>query len=215
MLLKAVRHHARARWILLYPERWLIAPMMPDGECHPHDWGTPHWKSALMRVDWNSIWRRPRSSTARMMTGEKTTRHRASISSAIPSALGGRRIVMGSTSSTSHRRSATRQGRPFARWCGVGRCTVALTSHCSIWRTCSMRGSGVGLGTTVFSTSRHCIRRCADRPTLREMGDPKIQTAQGASPACQALAGSLCSAEPSAVCTLAVAVWIGWIRGAI
>lgn len=42
LLLKAVRHHVRERWILLYLERWLTAAvMMPDGECHSRDRGTP------------------------------------------------------------------------------------------------------------------------------------------------------------------------------
>ena len=42
MLMKAVRHHAKERWLLLYLERWLTAPvMMPDGTCLRRDRGTP------------------------------------------------------------------------------------------------------------------------------------------------------------------------------
>jgi RNA-directed DNA polymerase len=42
LLLKAVAHHTDERWILLYIERWLKAPMlMPDGTLAPRDKGTP------------------------------------------------------------------------------------------------------------------------------------------------------------------------------
>jgi RNA-directed DNA polymerase len=42
LLLKAVAHHTDERWILLYIERWLKAPMqMPDGTLVPREKGTP------------------------------------------------------------------------------------------------------------------------------------------------------------------------------
>lgn len=41
-LLKALRHHCRCRWVLLYVERWLKAPLqLADGSCTPRDKGTP------------------------------------------------------------------------------------------------------------------------------------------------------------------------------
>jgi len=42
LLLKAVAHHTSERWVLLYIERWLKAPMqMPDGTLVPREKGTP------------------------------------------------------------------------------------------------------------------------------------------------------------------------------
>jgi retron-type reverse transcriptase len=42
LLLKAVAHHTQERWILLYIERWLTAPMqMPDGTLVAREKGTP------------------------------------------------------------------------------------------------------------------------------------------------------------------------------
>jgi RNA-directed DNA polymerase len=42
LLLKAVAHHTDERWVLLYIERWLTAPMqMPDGTLVARDKGTP------------------------------------------------------------------------------------------------------------------------------------------------------------------------------
>ncbi len=42
LLLKAVAHHIDERWVLLYIERWLKAPMeMPDGTLAPRERGTP------------------------------------------------------------------------------------------------------------------------------------------------------------------------------
>ena len=42
LLLKAVAHHTDERWVLLYIERWLKAPMqMPDGTLAPREKGTP------------------------------------------------------------------------------------------------------------------------------------------------------------------------------
>ncbi len=42
LLLKAVAHHADERWLLLYIERWLKAPMqMPDGTVVAREKGTP------------------------------------------------------------------------------------------------------------------------------------------------------------------------------
>lgn len=42
LLLTALRHHTRSRWVLLYAERWLKAPMQrEDGVIEPRDAGTP------------------------------------------------------------------------------------------------------------------------------------------------------------------------------
>jgi group II intron reverse transcriptase/maturase len=42
LIVKAVKAHAGARWVVLYVERWLAAPMrMPDGTMQPRDRGTP------------------------------------------------------------------------------------------------------------------------------------------------------------------------------
>ena len=42
LLLKAVAHHTGERWVLLYIERWLTAPMqMPDGTLVAREKGTP------------------------------------------------------------------------------------------------------------------------------------------------------------------------------
>ena len=42
LLLKAVRHHTDCRWVLLYIERWLKAPVqMEDGSIVPRKAGTP------------------------------------------------------------------------------------------------------------------------------------------------------------------------------
>ena len=42
LLLKAVAHHTDLRWVLLYIERWLTAPMqMPDGTLAAREKGTP------------------------------------------------------------------------------------------------------------------------------------------------------------------------------
>ncbi|HVA08049.1 MAG TPA: group II intron reverse transcriptase/maturase [Acidimicrobiales bacterium] len=42
LLLKAVAHHTDERWVLLYIERWLKAPMlMPDGTLVAREMGTP------------------------------------------------------------------------------------------------------------------------------------------------------------------------------
>jgi hypothetical protein len=42
LLLKAVAHHTRERWVLLYIERWLKAPMqMSDGSLVAREQGTP------------------------------------------------------------------------------------------------------------------------------------------------------------------------------
>ena len=42
LLLKAVAHHTDERWVLLYIERWLKAPMqMPDGTLVAREKGTP------------------------------------------------------------------------------------------------------------------------------------------------------------------------------
>jgi retron-type reverse transcriptase len=42
LMLKAVAHHTDERWVLLYIERWLKAPMqMPDGSLVAREKGTP------------------------------------------------------------------------------------------------------------------------------------------------------------------------------
>ena len=42
LLMKAVRHHVKERWMLLYIERWLIAPFeTKDGQLIPRDKGAP------------------------------------------------------------------------------------------------------------------------------------------------------------------------------
>jgi RNA-directed DNA polymerase len=42
LMMRAVAHHTRERWVLLYIERWLKAPMqMPDGTLVARDRGTP------------------------------------------------------------------------------------------------------------------------------------------------------------------------------
>ena len=42
LMLKAVTHHTSERWVLLYIERWLRAPMqMPDGTMREREKGTP------------------------------------------------------------------------------------------------------------------------------------------------------------------------------
>ena len=42
LLLKAVAHHTDERWVLLYIERWLKAPIkMPDGTVVAREKGTP------------------------------------------------------------------------------------------------------------------------------------------------------------------------------
>ncbi len=42
LLSKAVRHHTDCRWVILYIERWLVAPIrMPDGTQAPRERGIP------------------------------------------------------------------------------------------------------------------------------------------------------------------------------
>jgi len=42
LLMKALRHHCKIRWVLLYVERWLKAPLQnSNGELVPRDVGTP------------------------------------------------------------------------------------------------------------------------------------------------------------------------------
>ena len=42
LLLKAVRHHTQERWVVMYIERWLKAPVqMPDGAMVARERGTP------------------------------------------------------------------------------------------------------------------------------------------------------------------------------
>jgi group II intron reverse transcriptase/maturase len=42
LLLRALRHHTDCKWLLLYVERWLTAPVqLVDGSCEARDKGTP------------------------------------------------------------------------------------------------------------------------------------------------------------------------------
>src|SRR6202043_3057 len=42
LLMRAVRHHTDCKWVLLYIERWLKAPVsMPDGTLVSRERGTP------------------------------------------------------------------------------------------------------------------------------------------------------------------------------
>ena len=42
LLMKALPHHCQCRWVLLYVERWLQAPLeQPDGSLQARDKGTP------------------------------------------------------------------------------------------------------------------------------------------------------------------------------
>jgi len=42
LIVKAVKAHTDARWVVLYVQRWLAAPIrMPDGSLQPRDRGTP------------------------------------------------------------------------------------------------------------------------------------------------------------------------------
>ena len=42
LLMRAVRHHTQEKWVLLYIERWLKAPVqLPDGTTEERDQGTP------------------------------------------------------------------------------------------------------------------------------------------------------------------------------
>jgi retron-type reverse transcriptase len=44
---KAVAHHTDSKWVLIYVERWLKAPMlMPDGTLAGRDRGTPQGNTA-------------------------------------------------------------------------------------------------------------------------------------------------------------------------
>jgi RNA-directed DNA polymerase len=46
LVLKAVAHHTDLRWILLYVERWLKAPLqLEDGTFQPRDRGSPQGSS--------------------------------------------------------------------------------------------------------------------------------------------------------------------------
>jgi retron-type reverse transcriptase len=46
LVLRAVRRHTDERWILLYVERWLKAPLQQqDGTLGPRDRGTPQGSS--------------------------------------------------------------------------------------------------------------------------------------------------------------------------
>lgn len=41
LLMKDLRHHCDCRWVLLYIERWLKAPLQEqDGRLKPRHWGT-------------------------------------------------------------------------------------------------------------------------------------------------------------------------------
>src|SRR5215472_15602820 len=80
---------------------------------------------------------------------------------ATPFGPGGRRTGGGSTSSTSVLASATRQLRQSERKFVAGNLDVASTSGLTILRGCSTPSSGVGLRTTVVTTSRRFTQRYA------------------------------------------------------
>ena len=80
LLFKAVAHHTDERWVLLYIERWLKAPMqMPDGTLRGTGEGDPAGFSDLARCwptcsctmrstgGWTGSIRAVRSSATRMM----------------------------------------------------------------------------------------------------------------------------------------------------
>jgi group II intron reverse transcriptase/maturase len=53
LMLKAVAHHTDERWVLLYIERWLKAPMqMPDGTLVAREKGTPQGSPMTPRTQW-------------------------------------------------------------------------------------------------------------------------------------------------------------------
>jgi len=53
LLLKAVAHHTDERWVLLYIERWLKAPMqMPDGTLMAREKGTPQGSPMTPPTQW-------------------------------------------------------------------------------------------------------------------------------------------------------------------
>ena len=58
LLLKAVRLHVKEKWILLYIERWLKAPMNRDGKDVPRTKGTPQGSVVSPRTQWQlfRIW---------------------------------------------------------------------------------------------------------------------------------------------------------------
>ena len=41
LLLRALKHHVKEKWVLLYVERWLKAPLVKEGEESPREMGTP------------------------------------------------------------------------------------------------------------------------------------------------------------------------------
>ena len=85
LLMKAVAHHTDERWVLLYIERWLKAPMtMADGTTAPRDRGTPQdlrsrrcsrTSSCTMRSTsgWTGNTPAVRSSVTRMMWSSTAT----------------------------------------------------------------------------------------------------------------------------------------------
>jgi retron-type reverse transcriptase len=53
LLLKAVAHHTDERWVLLYIQRWLKAPMqMPDGTLVAREKGTPQGSPMTAPTQW-------------------------------------------------------------------------------------------------------------------------------------------------------------------
>lgn len=52
LILKAVQHHTKEKWILLYVERWLKAPMIVNGEARCRDRGTPQGGVMSPQTQW-------------------------------------------------------------------------------------------------------------------------------------------------------------------
>src|SRR5215469_12103431 len=73
----------------------------------------------------------------------------------------GRKIIRGSSSSISVRRSLTRRRRPCVTPFVAGICLGAVTKLSKTCRGCSTRSSGVGSSITGGTIARHFIRRCA------------------------------------------------------
>ena len=98
LVLKAVAHHTNLRWILLYVERWLKAPIqLEDGTLKPRDRGSPQgsaispvlaniflhyaldlWLSGSSRMSRSSATRTMRSCTARASSRRRSCSTRSS-----------------------------------------------------------------------------------------------------------------------------------------
>jgi hypothetical protein len=105
LLIRAVRKHTKCKWMLLYIERWLLAPVqLADGQMLQRDKGVPQGgvispaksrpstclvalSGGWLNVVWSYILRRRRLSTVRMLTGQAVTQTRSSISWVLPLGL--------------------------------------------------------------------------------------------------------------------------------